>query len=569
MRFTLVAPWIPANVNVICVTFGDVVREHLETRMKRTILFLALVPVLAGCGDTTAPSQVSAVPALSQFADPAWVDIAPMPLVRFAHASAADTDGRIYVFSGFSSAALTDGLVYEPVVGEWAPIASPGAHVLSGAARGGDGRLYLVGGADAALQPMRTVQAYDPALQSWSPVAPLGTARHTLAVTAGTDGRIYALGGTAGGSASLTVAEVYDLANDRWTAIAPMAVDRQGHAAATGPDGRIFVVGGLTSLGPTASGEVYNPAANSWSPIASLPHYRYGLAAAAGADGLIYVFGGFADGVRLSTVQAYDPVADAWTDKPSMSMGRYLPAAARANDGALFVTGGNTPSGLTNSVEMLLTVSPNRAPLAHAGPDLTLECVHGSADARLDASGSSDPDGDLLSYAWLENGAVIASGVDVTLALAPGAHEFVLRVSDDAGAVAEDAVVVTVADSRPPTIAFDQLETDLQQPNHELRLVARVAATDECDLEAPALDVSVSMTEEGNGSGDGNTSPDWLVVPVDGGFEVWVRAERAGSSGGRVYTIVATARDHAGNESMETGIITVKMAVKKPATMRL
>ncbi|MBI4419299.1 MAG: hypothetical protein HY560_00595 [Gemmatimonadetes bacterium] len=524
--------------------------------MGRSAVLSLIVVACAGCRDAAAPDQLSVIPALAVGASTAWTGIAAMSEARYAHAAAADAGGRIYVFSGFRTSALTTAEVFDPAGGGWSSITSPGAQVLAGAARGRDGRIYLVGGANASLQAVRLVQAYDPAADSWTQVADLGAARHTLAVTAGGDGRIYAIGGNAGGSALLKVVEVYDPTADAWTSLAPMAIARQGHAAATGPDGRIYVIGGFTSTGATAASEVYDPASNLWSPIADLPHYRYGLAAATGADGLVYVFGGFADGTRLSTVQAYDPAADSWTDVPSMSVGRYLPASAADPNGLLYVTGGNTPQGVTATAETFQTVSPNRAPIADAGADLAAECVGGAAEVTLDASGSSDPDGDSLTYEWLEGGSVIARGATAAVRFALGAHTIVLRVTDDDAAADEDDVEVTVADTRVPSITFTQYWSLLRPANHQLRLVALISARDGCD-DAPVLDVTVSSNEPEDGTGDGNTSPDWQITPTQDGVQVWVRAERSGSGNGRRYTITATATDHAGNRAIESGVVTV------------
>lgn len=61
-----------------------------------------------------------------------------------------------------------------------------------------------------------------------------------------------------------------------------------------------------------------------------------------------------------------------------------------------------------DSVSVLVQDVPdNRAPSADAGPDQT---VVTPATVTLDGSGSSDPDGDTLSYSWIRTG-----GPSVTL----------------------------------------------------------------------------------------------------------------------------------------------------------
>jgi hypothetical protein len=62
----------------------------------------------------------------------------------------------------------------------------------------------------------------------------------------------------------------------------------------------------------------------------------------------------------------------------------------------------------------------------------------------LDASGSHDPDGTLVSYQWLENGAQIATGKTTAVSLGIGSHTITLRVTDDDQASSEDQVTVEV-----------------------------------------------------------------------------------------------------------------------------
>jgi hypothetical protein len=113
-------------------------------------------------------------------------------------------------------------------------------------------------------------------------------------------------------------------------------------------------------------------------------------------------------------------------------------------------------------------------------------------------------------------------------------------------------------DVTPPTIAMVVDPDMLWPPNHKMHLVAAgVSATDDIDP-APTLTVEVTSNEPVNGTGDGDSEPDWEVVDNgDGTFDVLVRAERAGGGEGRVYTITATATDFAGNTATATGTVTV------------
>jgi hypothetical protein len=98
---------------------------------------------------------------------------------------------------------------------------------------------------------------------------------------------------------------------------------------------------------------------------------------------------------------------------------------------------------------------PNQTPVASAGPDQSFECLLPAevVSVTLDGSGSSDPDGDSLSFSWSEGGAEIATGVSPTVDFGAGTHVISLFVSDGQLSSAPDDVSISLlADVEPPEI---------------------------------------------------------------------------------------------------------------------
>lgn len=101
----------------------------------------------------------------------------------------------------------------------------------------------------------------------------------------------------------------------------------------------------------------------------------------------------------------------------------------------------------------------NRAPTANAGSDQTVSDAdgNGSQSVTLNGLGSSDPDGSIASYTWLENNQSIATGATPTVNFTVGTHTVTLRVTDNGGLTATDTVVITVSsapvqDTTPPSV---------------------------------------------------------------------------------------------------------------------
>jgi hypothetical protein len=92
----------------------------------------------------------------------------------------------------------------------------------------------------------------------------------------------------------------------------------------------------------------------------------------------------------------------------------------------------------------------------------------------------------------------------------------------------------------------------LSPPKHQLVQVASITASDSLSGLA-SLNVTASSNEPDSGTGGGDVAGD---IVINGGT-VLLRAERSPSGKGRVYTIVATATDFAGNSTTASATCSV------------
>ena len=136
---------------------------------------------------------------------------------------------------------------------------------------------------------------------------------------------------------------------------------------------------------------------------------------------------------------------------------------------------------------IVVVENPNTAPTANAGADQNLACVVSATEVTFDGSGSSDPDGDVLTYSWSLDGSEVSTTASFTATLPVGSYTYTLTVDDGNGESATDEVLVTVVgDTEAPVLtllgdnpASVQLYTSYTEAGYE--------AEDVCDDEVTVV----------------------------------------------------------------------------------
>ncbi|MGH9893469.1 MAG: PKD domain-containing protein, partial [bacterium] len=196
---------------------------------------------------------------------------------------------------------------------------------------------------------------------------------------------------------------------------------------------------------------------------------------------------------ETSTAELSDPTAvnpSFNIDKP----GTYI-AQLIVNDGKA----GSAPDTTTVTTE-------NSPPVADAGPDQTVSL---GATVQLEGSGSTDADGDLLTYAWSLITTPTSSGAQLSdpaapnptfVADKPGTYIAQLIVNDGTVGSTPDTVVITTENSRPVADAGQDQKVTVGD-------TVQLDGGGSADVDGDPLSFSWSFTNRPGGSSAGLSDP--------------------------------------------------------------
>ena len=192
--------------------------------------------------------------------------------------------------------------------------------------------------------------------------------------------------------------------------------------------------------------------------------------------------------------------------------------------------------------------SENVPPIADAGPGQTLFDTNGDGqeDVTLGGSGSSDPDGDPLTYVWTEDGTQIATGANPTVKLSTGSHAITLTVTDDNGATDTDKVGIIIGIKKELNCKIELRKQDSST------LIDTIDINEYFDIYAGAstgdidrVRFSSDESQDGNPTGEWTDWYDWDISSGDwdagtktmawtfttsGKKEVWAKIEQSEGS---------------------------------------
>jgi N-acetylneuraminic acid mutarotase len=221
-----------------------------------------------------------------------WTSLAPLPEDTASAAIAAGPNDMVFVMGGYTDNGgpheVSAVYGYSPKRDIWIVEPSmPDAREDFAAATGPDGRIYIMGGGDGA------VDAYNPTTMVWSTVASPPGSIGSVAVTGG-DGRIYSWAASA---ASSTPVYAYDVYTNIWTRVANIPTS-QSYCAALASNGRIYAVAATATTPKTLTATThaygYDVSTNKWTRVASLPWRAYESCASIPTQPHIYAMGGYA-----------------------------------------------------------------------------------------------------------------------------------------------------------------------------------------------------------------------------------------------------------------------------------
>lgn len=179
-----------------------------------------------------------------------WTRKANMPTNRCCLTTSV-VNGKIYAIGGIRRSgvpAIATVEEYDPATDTWAKKADMPTNRRDLTSAVVNDKIYVIGGRGGARnrRQLTTVEEYDPATNAWTQKADMLTERRDLSASV-VDGIIYVIGGlgmkTQQTDVDIKTVEAYDPATDTWTQIADMPTARSALSTSV-VNGQIYAIGG-------------------------------------------------------------------------------------------------------------------------------------------------------------------------------------------------------------------------------------------------------------------------------------------------------------------------------------
>ncbi|MEK6748678.1 MAG: HYR domain-containing protein [Pseudomonadota bacterium] len=189
--------------------------------------------------------------------------------------------------------------------------------------------------------------------------------------------------------------------------------------------------------------------------------------------------------------------------------------------------------------------------------DTTAPVVRAPADIVVEATGTQTVVAIGNAYATDIFGVRSVSNAPASFAL--GTTLVTWTATDGNGNVSKATQKVTVVDTTAPTFKFDLLHATIYEHDHKMVHVASVSNLRDLVDNNPGVDINVTFTPTDTKHKKKHAELAWQVKKVGDTWKVYVRAEgEQKHHKERVYTIMLTISDSAGNTATDSKKVTVK-----------
>ncbi|MFO0727925.1 MAG: hypothetical protein U1E65_29365 [Myxococcota bacterium] len=287
--------------------------------------------------------------------DPAqdrWHPAAPLPTPLIKPTWIRLSDGRIFLFSGFTETTWTErfrSFLLIETDGRWHEVHGAPRFRPDGASLTllPDGRVMITMGAtDGSMVPVGGLEIFDPGEETWTelsgpPMQSLIPGSILLDAR-----RVLLLGGGRVHNVPSTLSLIWDLSDGTFHTATPPLVTHLEAPLYRFDDGRILLAGGWVRPGteagvPTADAEIYDPSADTWRSVQPLASAHYGAGTARLCDGRVLVVDGLLRPFQSNdTAEIFDPRSETWSSLGTVPPARVGLLAFRRRDCSVALVGG-------------------------------------------------------------------------------------------------------------------------------------------------------------------------------------------------------------------------------------